>query len=102
MSTINDDNKYGKIELGKSDIIKDPSSVTPKGFSWWIEYGVYYAAPTIDPNKFGGHAYDNDGYEQGIRDCPCGCYMGSSNSSGPVDPFGHCPLNPLPEQNLNL
>ena len=84
---------YGKTVIGPSSEHRDPQ---PKpGFSIWIENGIYYTAPSIDEKRFGGHAYDNGGYEHGVRNCPCGCYMGSESSAGPVDPFGPCPMNPL-------
>jgi hypothetical protein len=80
------------LRVGTSATVLNPE---PKpGWSIWIESGVYFTAPTVDKNKFSGHAYDNGGYEQGIRDCPCGCFMLSSSSGGPVDPFGPCPRNP--------
>src|SRR5437870_4929758 len=77
----------------------DIPSPTPKdGWSVWIEGGIWYTAPTIDPDKFGGHAYDDGGYDQGIRDCSCGTYMlGSSSGGQTVDPFGACPNNPIKE-----
>ncbi len=81
-----------KIELGPSDKIINPKS--KRGYSIWIENGVYYTAKTVNKKKFGPHAYDEGGYYLGIHNCPCGCYMGSSSSSGPVDPFGPCPMNP--------
>lgn len=85
--------EYGRKSLGKTDVVKHP----PKedGCSVWLESGEWFAAPTIDRAKFGGHDYDNGGYAQGIRDCKCGAYMLSSSSAGPVDPFGACPLNPI-------
>ena len=74
-----------------------PGGPEPKeGYSVWIESGVWYTSPTVDPKKFGGHAYDDGGYEQGIRDCSCGTYMlGSSSGGQTVDPFGACPNNPI-------
>lgn len=83
-----------KIEIGPSKDIQDPDQFTEEGWSNWIENGIYYKAPIVSPEKFGPHAYANGMWEQGIRNCICGCYMGSYNSSGPVDPFGMCPLNP--------
>lgn len=68
-----------------------------EGHSMWVENGEWFTAPTVDPTKYGGHDYDEGGYERGVRNCVCGCFMGSSNSSGPVDPFGACPMNPKPE-----
>lgn len=82
-----------KIFLGTSDKVGN-SPKPMRGFAVWIEWGKWYTAPKIDPRKFGGHAYADGGYGRGIRDCPCGCVMGSSSSSGPVDPFGACPANP--------
>lgn len=71
-----------------------------EGYSIWIENGIWYTAPTVDSKKFGGHAYDNGGYEKGIRDCSCGCSMLRTFPSGPVDPFGACPANPLPDTKI--
>lgn len=69
-----------------------------KGWSTWTENGVRYTAPTVRKDRFGGHAYDDGGYDQGINNCACGCSMYSFSSSGPVDPFGPCPKNPLPKK----
>lgn len=80
-----------KIEIGK---VIGPVSV-PKGWAYWVEDGVWYKCRAVSPKKFGRHAYDNGGYERGIIECPCGCWMGRYNSGGPVDPFGCCPKNPL-------
>lgn len=84
-----------KKTVGKSSEVRNPEPES--GFEVWIENGVWYTAPKIDPAKFGGHAYAGGGYSRGVRECPCGCYMGSSSSSGPVDPFGACPFNPIGE-----
>lgn len=82
--------------MNKTLICESPANPEKKpGISYWIEWGKWYGATTVDPKKFGGHAYDNGGYEHGVRTCLCGCYMGSSSSSGPVNPFGACPENPL-------
>lgn len=81
-----------KTEIGPSDVHPNPKA--KRGWALWIENGVWFTAPRIDRRKFGPHAYYNYGYEQGIRDCPCGCFMLSSSSGGPVDPFGPCPNNP--------
>lgn len=47
------------------------------------------------PKEYGGHKYAGHG---GTSDCQydCGCWMGPTNSGGPVglDPFGTCPKNP--------
>lgn len=70
-----------------------PTSIKFKedeGWSLWAENGIWITAKTVSTGL--GHAYNNGGYEHGIRDCPCGCYMLSSSSAGPVDPFGDCPL----------
>jgi len=86
--------KYGKIFIGTSAAPPEgigSSFLKKEGFSYWIEWGRWYEAPTVDPSKFGAHDY-----EPGIGSCKCGCHMGDSNSSGPVDPFGACPCNPLP------
>ena len=87
------DYKSKKTKLGDSGTVKFPEP--QPGYAVWIENGVWYTAPKIDPARFGGHAYDNGGFEMGIRDCPCGCYMLSASSAGPVDPFGACPENPI-------
>lgn len=81
-----------KVRIGDSLTVLKPT--VPEGFSFWIESGVWYMAPTVDKDQFGGHAYSGDGYSQGERDCPCGCHMESCSSGGPVDPFGPCPKNP--------
>lgn len=75
--------------------LRESSRVTPKpkrGYAIWIEWGKWYTAKKVNPKKFGEHAYAG-GY--GLGHCDCGCEMGQSSSSGPVDPFGACPLNPL-------
>lgn len=74
---------------------ENPDPKPKRGYSIWIEWGTYYTAKRVSKKKFGGHAYDDGGYERGHRDCTCGCCMGSSSSSGPVDPFGPCPDNPI-------
>ena len=47
-----------------------------------------------DPNK----EYGPHDYPEGSGNCKhgCGCWMGSSQSDGPIglDPFGECPKNP--------
>ena len=89
--TIEDD--YGKRELGKSGEI--PTPLPTRRRSIWIESGVYFTALKISSRKFGKHVYMFPGaYENGERDCPCGCWMGNTNSGGPCDPFGPCPKNP--------
>jgi len=81
-----------KTVIGDSLFFPNPQ---PKdGWSVWIENGVWFTAPTVDGQKFGGHLYDNGGFEMGITNCLCGCYMGREQSYGPVDPFGPCPQNP--------
>jgi hypothetical protein len=92
-------NKYGTVCLGSVGKELDKSPEDSSTHAVWCEWGIWYTAPIVDKNKFGGHAYDNGGYELGIRSCPCGCHMGSASSSGPVDPFGPCPENP---RQLNL
>ena len=71
---------------------------TPKakrGYSLWMESGTWYTAPKVSHRLFGPHAYDVQGaYNAGTRDCPCGCFMLSYSSGGPVDPRGPCPKNP--------
>ena len=46
--------------------------------------------------EYGGHKYSG---HDGRNDCTrgCGCWVGSSNSGGPLglDPFGTCPNNPV-------
>lgn len=85
-------NKYGMIALKD----QKPPEVEEPGWSYWIEYGHWYKAPTVDPNKFGPHTYAMPG-RSGIGTCRlCGCYMGDYSSSGSVDPFGACPENPNP------
>jgi hypothetical protein len=79
---------YGKIEIGTSEQIPNPR--LRDGWSLWIENRTWCVAPKIDPEHFGKHAYMDD-----MGDCPCGCIMNQTSSSGPVDPFGPCPLNPL-------
>ena len=78
------DNAY---ELGDSKSIY----VLPPGYAQWIEWGIMYAAPTVVSDR--KHNYVNDYTGKGFRSgsCICGCYMGGSSSSGPVDPFGPCP-----------
>lgn len=61
--------------------------------SVWVEDGVYWAAPTIDANKFGPHDYQRS--TKGTGFCKCGCIMARFSSYGSVDPFGPCPENPL-------
>lgn len=91
---MKDQKRYGKEELGTSDVIGNHPKAK-EGYSLWIENGMWCSAPIVDPSKFGEHAYGNGGYEMGIRDCPCGCFMLSSSSGGPVDPYGKCPKNPI-------
>jgi len=47
-------------------------------------------------DNYGQHSYPD---KEGTSDCSygCGCWMGPARSDGPVgiDPFGHCPLNPI-------
>lgn len=79
-----------KTEIGSSSEHKDPKP--KRGWSLWIENGVWFTSPKVSPRSFGKHDY-NGGYRKGIRDCRCGCFMLSSSSGGPVDPFGACPKN---------
>lgn len=81
-----------KTRLGTSGEI--PMPPIKRGYSTWIEQGVWFTSRTVNKRRFGGHAYDDGGFLKGIRDCPCGCHMSESSSSGPVDPFGACPSNP--------
>lgn len=81
-----------KTSLGTSHDIAWPTPAP--GMSVWIENGEWFTASTVDPKTHGTHAYDEGGYEKGIHDCTCGCYMMSSSSGGPVDPAGACPDNP--------
>jgi hypothetical protein len=81
-----------KTEIGSSAVHRNPKP--KRGWSLWIEDGVWYTAPKISPRKFGKHAYFISKIRTGIRKCPCGCFMTRSDSGGPVDPFGACPMNP--------
>lgn len=84
--------KYGKTEIGPSDVFRNPKP--KRGWSVWIESGVWFTAPTVNPRKFGRHDWENGMWEKGVRNCRCGCYMGSYSSAGPVDPSGACPAKP--------
>lgn len=84
------EHRYGKTFVGTSENGFQPEA--KPGHSIWIEWGKWYTAPTVDSTKFGHHAYG-----EGTGSCRCGCHMGDSTSSGPVDPFGACPENPIPE-----
>lgn len=91
-------NKYGLVNVGKLD---EYSKEEP-GWSYWIEWGNWYKAPTVDKEKFGPHTYAMPG-KNGMGTCElCGCYMGESSSSGLCDPFGACPENPIPQELHNL
>ena len=63
------------------------------GHDLWYENGMRHA-PRVDPMEFGSHDYENF---DGTSNCKhgCGCWMGSSRSGGPVNPFGACPANPV-------
>ncbi len=78
-----------KTKIGTSAEYPDPKP--EPGWSVWIENGVWFTAPTVDPEKFGEHAYWKQAW---VGNCKCGCEMHSSSSSGSVDPFGACPENP--------
>jgi len=84
-----------KIRLGNSGEISYPQP--QDGFSVWMESGVWYTAKIVS-DDFGGHDYDNGGYDQGVRDCKCGCFMTAFSSGGSVDPFGKCPENKKPKK----
>ena len=86
---------YSKTKIGDSSTHPDPK--VKRGWSLWIENGVWFTAPTVNRRRFGSHAYGGEEYDYGLRECSygCQCHMGSSSSGGPVDPFGACPLNPL-------
>jgi len=87
-----DEGRFGKTFIGNSCDVCEPK--VKKGYSLWIEWGRWFIAPTVDSKQFGRHSYDDEmATYHGIHDCSCGCYMGSSASSGPVDPFGPCPMN---------
>lgn len=86
--------RWGKKRLGETSDFGGGQPESEPGFDNWTENETVYTAPTVDQNEFGGHDYDHGGYEQGIRDCKCGASMLSSSSSGPVNPFGACPMNP--------
>lgn len=83
-----------RIALGGNQ--EEAQATLPGSYSMWVQDGKWFAAPTVDPEKFGAHDYAIGGYERGKRDCRCGCWMGDCRSSGPVDPFGACPANPKP------
>ena len=83
--------KFNPIEISCPNGVAKPT--VPKGWSTWVEWGTWYKARTVDPKKFYGHRYQG-GYEKGIGECICGCYMGDCSSSGEVDPFGACPHRP--------
>ncbi len=96
---MNPPNKdYGKKEIGPSD-----QPVKPKpGFSVWIECGVWYTAPKLLKKDFGPHTFNMPhAFDDGVRDCPCGCWILSSSSGGPIDPFGPCPLNPITPKSVS-
>jgi hypothetical protein len=79
----------------KSDFNK-PAPIPESGYSIWIEKGEYFTAPTVDDKKFGSHDYFvDDEFIYLYYLCKCGCEMTSFASSGPVDPFGACPSNPM-------
>lgn len=82
-----------KISLGTTGENRNPKPA--EGYSLWVEDGEWFTAPTVDPAKYGRHDYDEGRHH---NKCVCGCFMGSSNSSGPVDPFGACPMNPHNDQ----
>ncbi len=98
MSDIQARVKCDKRKLGDSSSTPNPEP--EDGFSVWIESGVWYTAPTVS-DDFGGHSYDNGGFENGARDCECGCFMLGSSSGGEVDPFGQCPENPKPAPQMS-
>lgn len=78
---------YERKVLGSSADIPNP--VKKRGWSIWIEHGIWYTARNVSKKKFGIHSYIG-----GLGACSCGCYMGDCDSWGPVDPFGACPDNP--------
>ena len=87
-------NNWAHVRLPMGEKIKlEPSAHggAPDGHSSWVEYGSWYHAPTV-PDTYGAHDYVRSGV--GIGDCKCGCYMSGGSSSGTVDPFGPCPLQP--------
>jgi hypothetical protein len=79
-----------KIKIGDSGVHKNPK--VGKGWSLWIENGIWYKARSVNKKKYGPHTYMIN--YNNPHECPCGCYMGGYSSSGPVDPFGPCPSNP--------
>jgi hypothetical protein len=84
--------EYGKKEIGSS---ADVSPKATRRKAVWIENGTWYGAPRISSRKFGVHAYMVPGaFDDGARDCPCGCWMTRFDSGGPCDPYGPCPKNP--------
>jgi hypothetical protein len=86
------DKDYGKVEISRG------TSGMPKaqrGYAVWIESGHWYTAPAFTRKNYYPHDYNVRGaYDKGVRDCRCGCWMLSSSSGGPVDPFGACPEQP--------
>lgn len=62
-----------------------------EGHAVWYEDGKVCHAPKIPEGIFGPHKYPRLG--SGSCEYGCGCWMGSSSSDGPVDPFGPCPKN---------
>lgn len=61
----------------------------------WPEMSGPKTAPLVDPEKFGPHHYPDYGSSSSCV-YGCGCWMGESRSSGPVNPHGACPKNPRP------
>jgi len=56
----------------------------------------------VDPKKFGPHQYDFDGdYHSSMCDHGCGCWVGSSDNGGPVDPTGPCPNNLIDNEEIS-
>lgn len=85
--------QFGTIAIGFLNQASLES--VPKGYSSWLNKGLLTAAPTVPADKYGGHDYAFGGLDKGITKCKCGCTMTLQSASGPVDPFGPCPLNPI-------
>lgn len=79
-----------KLEAEQKKFDAFSESESKLGKDTWVTNGKIFSAPIVDPEKFGPHDYGD-----GQGNCWCGCSMGSFYSSGPVNPFGMCPKNPL-------
>lgn len=92
----------GNISTSKSGTLQHEEMCkwAAKGHDVWVENGDVKHAPRIPAEVFGPHSYAEDG----TSDCGygCGCWMGSSSSGGPVNPFGCCPHNPIQYVNFKI